>query len=78
MDEMALHYDVVGDCPKGRVFGLGSLGSWKRKYDDLGASTSQEPMVPCLKFDNIAKQLRQVMTFMQSQFAMTMNGVGPS
>ncbi|KAK9124192.1 hypothetical protein Sjap_013794 [Stephania japonica] len=51
-----------GDCPKGRVYSLGSLESRKRIYDDLGASTSQEPMVP--RFDNIADQLRLVVAFM--------------
>ncbi|KAK9090620.1 hypothetical protein Sjap_023797 [Stephania japonica] len=78
VDEMALYYDMVGDCPKGRFYGLGSLGSRKRRYDALGASMSQESMVSRLKFDNIADQLRQVVAFKQSQFGMTMDGVGPS
>ncbi|KAK9103024.1 hypothetical protein Sjap_020278 [Stephania japonica] len=34
-------------CPKGRVYGLGSLGRKKRRYADPGASTSEMPdMVP--------------------------------
>ncbi|KAK9123619.1 hypothetical protein Sjap_013221 [Stephania japonica] len=59
VDEMALYYDMVGDCPKGRVYSIGSLGNRKRSYDELGASTSQKAMVPRSKFDNIADQLRQ-------------------
>ncbi|KAK9085600.1 hypothetical protein Sjap_026011 [Stephania japonica] len=33
VDEMALYYDMVGDCTKGRVYGLRSLGSMKRRID---------------------------------------------
>ncbi|KAK9112114.1 hypothetical protein Scep_019633 [Stephania cephalantha] len=60
-----MYYDVAGECPKGRVYGLGSLGRKKRKYVDPGASTSQvPPMVPRSEFDNVAEQLRQVVAFM--------------
>ncbi|KAK9155218.1 hypothetical protein Sjap_002698 [Stephania japonica] len=78
MDEMALYYDVVGDFPKGRVYSLGSLGSRRRRYDYPGASMSQEPMVSCSEFHNIANQLRKVVAFMQSQFGMTKAGADPS
>ncbi|KAK9157469.1 hypothetical protein Scep_004043 [Stephania cephalantha] len=41
VDDEALYYKVAGECPKGRVYGLGSLGRKKRRYADPGASTSQ-------------------------------------
>ncbi|KAK9121048.1 hypothetical protein Syun_018665 [Stephania yunnanensis] len=34
-----------GECPKGRGNGLGSLARRKRRYEDLSASTSREPMI---------------------------------
>ncbi|KAK9100000.1 hypothetical protein Scep_023430 [Stephania cephalantha] len=47
VDDEAVYFNVAGECPKGRVYGLGSLGRKKRRYADLGASTSQMPeMVP--------------------------------
>ncbi|KAK9148584.1 hypothetical protein Scep_007341 [Stephania cephalantha] len=41
VDDEAVYYKVAGECPKGRVYGLGSLGRKKRKYADADASTSQ-------------------------------------
>ncbi|KAK9132296.1 hypothetical protein Scep_011824 [Stephania cephalantha] len=35
-------------------------------------------MVPRSEFDSVAKQLRQVVAFMQRQFGMTMDGAGLS
>ncbi|KAK9139624.1 hypothetical protein Scep_009305 [Stephania cephalantha] len=35
-------------------------------------------MVPRVKFDDVAKQLRQVVAFMQRQFGITKDGVGLS
>ncbi|KAK9123365.1 hypothetical protein Sjap_012967 [Stephania japonica] len=67
VDEMALYYDVVGDCPKGRVYSHGR--------EDM---MILEPMVPCSDFNNIADQLRHVVAFMRSQFGMTMDRAGPS
>ncbi|KAK9143328.1 hypothetical protein Syun_012728 [Stephania yunnanensis] len=59
VDDEAVYYNVVGECPKGQVYGLGSLGGKNRRYADPGASTSQLPeMVPRSKFDSVAKQLR--------------------
>ncbi|KAK9125324.1 hypothetical protein Scep_014170 [Stephania cephalantha] len=47
VDDEAVYLNVVGECPKGRVYGLGSLGRKKRRYAYPGASTSQMPeMVP--------------------------------
>ncbi|KAK9088933.1 hypothetical protein Scep_028015 [Stephania cephalantha] len=47
VDDEAVHLNVAGECPKGRVYGLRSLGRKKRRYADPGASTSQMPeMVP--------------------------------
>ncbi|KAK9121096.1 hypothetical protein Syun_018713 [Stephania yunnanensis] len=61
VDDEAVYLNVVGECPKGRVYGLGSLGRKKRKYADPGASTSQMPkMVPRAEFDIVADQLRKV------------------
>ncbi|KAK9104910.1 hypothetical protein Scep_021754 [Stephania cephalantha] len=57
IDEEQLYYDAVGVCPKGRVYGLGSLATKNRRYADPGASTSQEPMVRCLKFDAVVQRL---------------------
>ncbi|KAK9095001.1 hypothetical protein Scep_026470 [Stephania cephalantha] len=59
VDDEAVYYNVAGECPKGRVYGLGSLGRKKRIYADPGASTSQLPeMVPRSEFDSVAEQLR--------------------
>ncbi|KAK9140305.1 hypothetical protein Scep_009986 [Stephania cephalantha] len=64
VDEAA-YYDVASECPKGCVYSLGSLGRNKRRNADHGASTSQVlSMVPHSKFNNVAEQLRQVVTFM--------------
>ncbi|KAK9150600.1 hypothetical protein Syun_008909 [Stephania yunnanensis] len=60
VDEEAVYLNVVGECPKGRVYGLGSLGRKKRRYADPGASTSQMPdMVPRAEFNVVAEQLRK-------------------
>ncbi|KAK9160806.1 hypothetical protein Syun_007147 [Stephania yunnanensis] len=40
VDDEAVYYKVAGECPKGRVYGLGSLGRKKRRYVDGDASTS--------------------------------------
>ncbi|KAK9132811.1 hypothetical protein Scep_012339 [Stephania cephalantha] len=79
VDDEAVYYNVPGECPRGRVYGLGSLGRNKRRYADPGASTSNMlEMVPRSEFDSVAKQLRQVVAFMQRQFGMTMVGAGLS
>ncbi|KAK9121723.1 hypothetical protein Syun_019340 [Stephania yunnanensis] len=41
VDDKAVYYKVAGECPKGRVYSLGSLGRKKRRYVDPDASTSQ-------------------------------------
>ncbi|KAK9166818.1 hypothetical protein Scep_002009 [Stephania cephalantha] len=75
VDDEAVYYKVASECPKRRVYGLGSLGRKKGKYADTGANTSQvPPMVPHSEFDNVVEQLRQVVEFMQMQFGMTMDG----
>ncbi|KAK9098522.1 hypothetical protein Syun_025567 [Stephania yunnanensis] len=59
VDDEAMYFNVAGECPKGRVCGLGFLVRKKRKYADPGASTSQMPeMVPRSEFDSVAEQLR--------------------
>ncbi|KAK9087035.1 hypothetical protein Syun_029429 [Stephania yunnanensis] len=59
VDDKAVYFNMAGECPKGRVYGLGSLGRKKRRYADPGASTSQMPeMVPRSEFDIVAEQLR--------------------
>ncbi|KAK9088789.1 hypothetical protein Scep_027871 [Stephania cephalantha] len=34
VDDEAVYYKVAGECPKGHVYGLGSLGRKKRRYAD--------------------------------------------
>ncbi|KAK9128635.1 hypothetical protein Syun_017432 [Stephania yunnanensis] len=79
VDDEAVYLNVAGECPKGRVYGLGSLGRKKRRYADPGASTSQmTEMVPRAEFDVVAEQLRKVMAFMHQHLGMTMDGAGLS
>ncbi|KAK9127896.1 hypothetical protein Syun_016693 [Stephania yunnanensis] len=40
VDDEEVYYKLAGECPKGRVYGLGSLGIKKRRYADVDASTS--------------------------------------
>ncbi|KAK9118817.1 hypothetical protein Scep_016910 [Stephania cephalantha] len=79
VDDEAVYLNVAGECPKGRVYGLGSLGRKKRRYADPGASTSQMPeMVLRAEFDIVVEQLRKVMEFMHQHLGMTMDGAGLS
>ncbi|KAK9142993.1 hypothetical protein Syun_012393 [Stephania yunnanensis] len=79
VDDEAVYFNVAGECSKRRVYGLRSLGRKERRYADPCASTSQMPeMVPRSEFDSVAKQLRQVVAFMQRQFGMTMDEAGLS
>ncbi|KAK9102932.1 hypothetical protein Sjap_020186 [Stephania japonica] len=58
VDDEAVYLNVAGECPKGRVYGLGSLGRKKRRYADPGASTSEmSDMVPRAEFNVVAEQL---------------------
>ncbi|KAK9155111.1 hypothetical protein Sjap_002591 [Stephania japonica] len=45
VDDEAVYLNVAGECSKGRVYGLGSVGRKKRRYGTPGASTSQTPDV---------------------------------
>ncbi|KAK9156129.1 hypothetical protein Sjap_003609 [Stephania japonica] len=75
VDDEAVYLNVAGECPKGRVYGLESLGRKKRRYADPGASTSEMPdMVPRAEFNVVAEQLRKVMEFMQKDLGMNMDG----
>ncbi|KAK9107994.1 hypothetical protein Syun_024005 [Stephania yunnanensis] len=79
VDDEAVYLNVAGECPKGRVYGLGSLGRKKRRYADPGASMSQMPdMVPRAEFNVVAEQLRKVMEFMHQHLGMNMDGAGLS
>ncbi|KAK9167469.1 hypothetical protein Scep_002660 [Stephania cephalantha] len=80
VDDEAVYLNVAGECPKGRVYGLGSLGRKKRRYADPGASTSQMPeMVPRAEFDIVADQLRKVFLILLTRSArVTMDGAGLS
>ncbi|KAK9125527.1 hypothetical protein Scep_014373 [Stephania cephalantha] len=79
VDDEVVYYNVAGECPKGRVYGLASLGRKKRRYADPGASTSQLPRDGAtFEFDSVAERLGQVVAFMQRQFGMTMDGAGLS
>ncbi|KAK9116037.1 hypothetical protein Sjap_014984 [Stephania japonica] len=64
VDDEAVYLNVAGECSKGRVYGLGSVGRKKRRYGTPGASTSQTPDVVPGEFDVVAEQLRKVMNFM--------------
>ncbi|KAK9169341.1 hypothetical protein Syun_001481 [Stephania yunnanensis] len=79
VDDEAVYYNVAGECPKGRVYGLESLGRKNRRYADPDASTSQLPeMVPRSEFDSVVEQLRHVVVFMQRQFGITIDEAGLS
>ncbi|KAK9118942.1 hypothetical protein Scep_017035 [Stephania cephalantha] len=73
IDEKQLYYDAVGECSKGRIYGLGSLAKMKRRYDDLSASTSREPMVRRSELDAVVQRLAQFEAFLQSQLGMRMD-----
>ncbi|KAK9091995.1 hypothetical protein Syun_026906 [Stephania yunnanensis] len=73
IDEEQLYYDAAGVCPKGSVYGLRSLARKKRRYADLGASTSQESMVRRSEFDAVVQRLPQFEAFVQSQLKMRMD-----
>ncbi|KAK9099000.1 hypothetical protein Syun_026045 [Stephania yunnanensis] len=47
VDDKAVYYKVAGKCPKGRVYGLGSLGRKKRRYAYPGASTTRDEQLYC-------------------------------
>ncbi|KAK9098629.1 hypothetical protein Syun_025674 [Stephania yunnanensis] len=77
MDDEAVYLNVAGECSKGRVYGLGSVGRKKRRYGDPGASTSEMPdVVPRPEFNVVAEQLRKVMEFMQQHLGMNMDETG--
>ncbi|KAK9142384.1 hypothetical protein Syun_011784 [Stephania yunnanensis] len=63
IDEEQLYYDAVGECPKGRVYGLGSLAKRKRRYEDPGAVKSRKPMVRRSEFDAILQRFTQFEPF---------------
>ncbi|KAK9118791.1 hypothetical protein Scep_016884 [Stephania cephalantha] len=73
IDEEQLYYDAAGSCPKGRVYGLGSLVRKTRRYVDPGASTSQEPMVRRSEFDAVVQRLARFEAFVQSHLGMRMD-----
>ncbi|KAK9109760.1 hypothetical protein Sjap_017820 [Stephania japonica] len=63
VDDEAVYLNVAGECPKGRVYGLGSLGRKKRRYADPGASTSEMPdMVPRAEFNVVARATTKALT----------------
>ncbi|KAK9158096.1 hypothetical protein Scep_004670 [Stephania cephalantha] len=73
IDEEQLYYNAMGVCPKGRVYGLGSLARKTRRYADPGASTSQEARVRRSEFDTVVQRLAQFEAFLQSQLGMRMD-----
>ncbi|KAK9148475.1 hypothetical protein Scep_007232 [Stephania cephalantha] len=73
IDEKQLYYDAVGECSKGRVYGLKSLAKRKRRYEDPDASTSRETMVRYSELDAVVQRLAQFESFMQSQLGMRMD-----
>ncbi|KAK9158253.1 hypothetical protein Scep_004827 [Stephania cephalantha] len=73
IDEKQLYYDVAGECSKGRVYGLGSLAKRKKRYEDLSASTSGEPMVQRSELNAVVQRLAQFEAFIESQLGMRMD-----
>ncbi|KAK9104728.1 hypothetical protein Scep_021572 [Stephania cephalantha] len=73
IDEKQLYYDAIGECSKGRVYGLGSLAKRKRRYEDPGTSTFREPMVRRSELDAVVQRLAQFEAFVQSQLGMRMD-----
>ncbi|KAK9168645.1 hypothetical protein Syun_000785 [Stephania yunnanensis] len=69
VDEEQLYYDVTRDWPKGRVYGLRSLGSRKRGYGNPCAST----MVRHTQFDVVVQMLAQFAAFVRCQLGMRMD-----
>ncbi|KAK9138175.1 hypothetical protein Sjap_008769 [Stephania japonica] len=77
VDDEAVYLNVAGECSKGRVYGLGSVGRKKRRYGTPGASTSQTPGCGAAgEFDVVAEQLRKVMNFMHRHLGMDMDEIG--
>ncbi|KAK9133475.1 hypothetical protein Scep_013003 [Stephania cephalantha] len=60
-----LYYDAAGNCPKGRVYGLGSLVRKKRRY--------VESMVRHSEFDAVVQRLSHFEAFVLSQLGMRMD-----
>ncbi|KAK9095297.1 hypothetical protein Scep_026766 [Stephania cephalantha] len=73
IDEKQLYYDATGECSKRYVYGLVSLAKRKRRYEDPGASTSQEPMVQRSELDAVVQRLAQFEAFVQGRLGMRMN-----
>ncbi|KAK9166753.1 hypothetical protein Scep_001944 [Stephania cephalantha] len=71
IDEEQLYYDAAEECPKGRVYGLGSLAKRNRRYDP-GASTSRELMVRSSELDVVVQRLAQFEAYVQSQLGIRM------
>ncbi|KAK9148990.1 hypothetical protein Scep_007747 [Stephania cephalantha] len=63
----------MGDCPKERVYGLGSHGRRKRRYGDPDVTTSREPMVRRSEFDAVIQKLAQFEAFVHNQLGMRMD-----
>ncbi|KAK9169356.1 hypothetical protein Syun_001496 [Stephania yunnanensis] len=71
VDEEQLYYDVTGDWPKGRVYGLRSLGSRKRGYGNPCAST----MVRHTQFDVVVQMLARFAAFSAKVLLRNANGL---
>ncbi|KAK9110242.1 hypothetical protein Sjap_018302 [Stephania japonica] len=67
VDDEAVYLNVAGECPKGRVYGLGSLGRKKRRYARSLVLARPRCRIWCRvrEFNVVAEQLRKVMEFMQ-------------
>ncbi|KAK9123500.1 hypothetical protein Sjap_013102 [Stephania japonica] len=76
VDDEAVYLNVAGECSKGRVYGLGSVGRKKRRYGTPGASTSQTPDVVRGRVRCRCEQLRKVMNFMHQDLGMDMDEIG--
>ncbi|KAK9148991.1 hypothetical protein Scep_007748 [Stephania cephalantha] len=70
IDEKQLYYDVAGEYPKGRIYGLGPLAKRNKRNEDPGASKSRKSMVRRSEFDAILQRLAQFKAFVQSQLGM--------
>ncbi|KAK9084970.1 hypothetical protein Sjap_025381 [Stephania japonica] len=76
VDDEAVYLNVAGECFKGHVYGLGSVGRKKRRYELLVLARRDAGCGAAGEFDVVAEQLRKVMNFMHRRLGMDMDEIG--
>ncbi|KAK9109951.1 hypothetical protein Sjap_018011 [Stephania japonica] len=77
VDDEAVYLNVAGECSKGRVYGLGSVGRKKRGDTELLVLARRDAGCGAAgEFDVVAEQLRKVMNFMHQRLGMDMDEIG--